>query len=648
MKDLKRLIIIIVAVMVILSTGAVYANTLQEDKKNSEEDEKIYDPTFSSMQDLPFYDSEINNNNIAKYRFNYSLDINLKGDSSTTDAVLTAAAMNGISNALLQAQRSMIEIMIFMCYKAFNFKSFDIFKYSILSILQKNFSNKIYIVISLVLLISGSIYFIKYARTINYRIKFIVLKVLIGICILVVLFIKPIALFQRIDSGINSVTGKIFETSMKYTYISDEVEFDDENNSKIKTDENKSMIILASTMWNQYVHKPWRLMEFGNEELADIAEYDILQYEPSDSKRLEIIKEIESGKGDYEEFKGFESQEMPEKRLGFILIYFVPIIVNFLVIAAVCLLMIGYHFIILFMMLIGILILAVSIGIKFNTQLLKQWFYKFLGLVIAKFFILLALIFILNFNNILFLYTSQSKMGWVFAMVAQIGIYAIVYFTRLSFIDFLRERLKGKAGSYVLDLIGGHRERIRERENLKLTETSIGLKKLLNSGINKLPESTKKRLNSAKKVEEMIMDISYGPFLKIEGNLIHTYLIISVDSESNEIISGEFYLNKSIDTVLMAFEDSVEKFGIPNVLRVENDKIINSSVFNKLSKQEKFKIIKFKREEIEVDMNDITRNIRTSFIKKINIGRLKSLDQLNLDFKKWIVEHSHNKDKVVI
>jgi putative transposase len=171
-------------------------------------------------------------------------------------------------------------------------------------------------------------------------------------------------------------------------------------------------------------------------------------------------------------------------------------------------------------------------------------------------------------------------------------------------------------------------------------EKGINLRYLLGGEApNKLPDGkSKKNLVENNKIDQVLLDISYGPYLKRDGEMIPTYMILVVNTSTSEIITGEFYLNKSIDTVLLAFEESIERFGVPKVLLIENEKIYNSKTFNKLSKQEKFEVIKFDSNQKEYGVDEVVRRIRNVFLKGLNINRLKGLDQLNLGFKKWIIE----------
>ncbi|MEN8906405.1 MAG: hypothetical protein ABF289_10655, partial [Clostridiales bacterium] len=493
---------------------------------------------------------------------------------------------------------------------------------------KKNFSNKIYIVLSISLLITSILYTLKYIKNINYKVKFIVLKIFIAFIILILLFIKPISLFSRMDTFLNKSSTIVFETITKYIYISDGLEVDESNKSKIKEEENRNMIILASSMWNHYIHTPWRIMEFGNAELADKAEYKILKYSPNDSKRLDIIKQIEQGKGEFKDFKGYKSEELPEKRLGFMLMYFAPVIINFLVIATICLLIIGCHFIILFMLLMGVFIIAISVGRKVNTDIIKDWAYRMVKLIITKFALISILIITLSINNVLLLYTSQSQMGWIFGLLIQIGLYAIIYWTKLSFMDFIKIRLNKKS-ELVLGLIGNGNKNLREPVKTDYLEDKRKIRHLLGDGSGGIINQNEKR------VDQILLTLTYGPYLKRDGSSISTFLILAVNNSNNKIISGEFYLNKSIDTFSMVFNDSVERIGIPNKLILESNKIINSKTFNNLSKEKKFLIVKLD-DKIKTDIDNIVRNLRNEFLKDFSLNRLKSIDQLNLDLKKWI------------
>ena len=663
MKFSIKLLFIVFAIIFTLSLNIAYAET-----KNNEKSRRIYDPTKSSLQESPYYDVRINSNNIAKYRNNYNLDINLKENSLSPNSVLTDAAMNGISNALFNTQKSIVESIIFMCEKSIQFRSYEIFKYTLTGILKKQFNNTYYIILALLLSIFGIIFLVRYIKNIHKRIKYILMRILIAIILFTLLFIKPISLLSKVDFVMNGISNTVFESIMQYIYINNDNENKIDNNTK-----NKNMIKLASSIWDQYVHTPWRLMEFGDGELADKAEYQILQYSPNDPSRLEVIKKIEAAKNEYKDYKGYKSQEMATKRLGFILMYFVPLTINFLVVALISILLIGYHFIIVLFTILGVFIFALSIGSRQNISMLHDWVFKIIGTVSTKILLSMGFILILSINNIIYLYTSNSQMGWISSLILQIVLYAMIYWMRTSIIDNLKIHLslKNKVMLFFPNLLTKNLlpkaskskvSKIRKPKNgIKLLNESrqLGVKESIpvfdendksailvelfnknnSESDNNLLKESKSFFDTNRRTSNIWhLEIIYGPQIKVDNLMISTVLILYIDCNTNIVEYAKFYEGNIDKVILSSFKKLTEYIGTPKELNIDSYQYCNSKDLKNLCK-------KLKCELKKVDYREISKKeylkkfyivFRRTFINNLKINKIKDLGDLNFKFNEWL------------
>jgi len=65
-------------------------------------------------------------------------------------------------------------------------------------------------------------------------------------------------------------------------------------------------------------------------------------------------------------------------------------------------------------------------------------------------------------------------------------------------------------------------------------------------------------------------DTCYGPFIKVNGALERTYLIMFLDDKSRLIVGGRYFFNDNAANMQIVFKEAVERYGIPKKLYIDN------------------------------------------------------------------------------
>lgn len=133
-------------------------------------------------------------------------------------------------------------------------------------------------------------------------------------------------------------------------------------------------------------------------------------------------------------------------------------------------------------------------------------------------------------------------------------------------------------------------------------------------------------------------DTMYGPYIK-EGRIKkQTYLLAYIDDASRLCTNAEFYYSQNFKCLRASFKEAVAKRGVPKMLYTDNGKIyrsqqleyicasLGSSLLHAkiLSPYQKGKIERF------------FHTVRMRFLSGIDTTKIKSIDELNLNFRNWL------------
>jgi len=140
-------------------------------------------------------------------------------------------------------------------------------------------------------------------------------------------------------------------------------------------------------------------------------------------------------------------------------------------------------------------------------------------------------------------------------------------------------------------------------------------------------------------------DLMYGPYISDGRKKKPTYLFAYIDDASRLVAHGEFYYTQNFEALRHSFKEAVLKRGIPSLLYTDNGKIYRSQQFEFMCANIGCTLIHSKpfvaHSRGKVERFFLT--VRKRFLSKIDINNIKSLEDLNLRFWKWLDEDYHKK-----
>ena len=140
-------------------------------------------------------------------------------------------------------------------------------------------------------------------------------------------------------------------------------------------------------------------------------------------------------------------------------------------------------------------------------------------------------------------------------------------------------------------------------------------------------------------------DLMYGPYIQDGRKKKPTYLLAYIDDASRLVPHGEFYYTQSLEALRHSFKEAVLKRGIPTLLYTDNGKIYRSQQFEFMCANIGCSLIHSKP-FVASSRGKIERfflTVRKRFLSQLNMNEIKSLEELNLRFWKWLDEDYHKK-----
>ncbi len=140
-------------------------------------------------------------------------------------------------------------------------------------------------------------------------------------------------------------------------------------------------------------------------------------------------------------------------------------------------------------------------------------------------------------------------------------------------------------------------------------------------------------------------DLMYGPYIQDGRKKKPTYLLAYIDDASRLVLHGEFYYTQNLEALRHLFKEAVLKRGIPSILYTDNGKIYRSQQFEFMCANTGCTLIHSKpfvahtRGKIE----RFFLTVRKRFLSSLDMNNIKSLEDLNLRFWKWLDEDYHKK-----
>lgn len=360
------------------------------------------DPMNAASPEIEdIFDSAKNNNPyITTYRTNYDLD-STAGMFNVIEKVT-----NGLACILFAVQQGLANLLVVVFYYTFNFSFYDIFK-DLINLFVGNMKTQVWDQIS-ILIISflGIFFFVKQLQRQVIQFWVTLLQTVLIVALALFYFSQPAVILKSLDDGTNEVSKMILAGS--------------NNNGGA----NAAVVSASNSLWDIYVHQPWQYLEFGDKNLAQQYTDQVLSLPPGDDARRDIFDRLESQK---------LWSNMGVKRVGFEIMYLIPMLITFLILAVLCILTIGFQALLMVLFLLGIFVLVVALIPGWGPRILQNWIQKIIATAFTKIILVFFLTVLIAFNKALFTY-AQTK-GWIITLLLQLIIYIVIFLKRNDLIE---------------------------------------------------------------------------------------------------------------------------------------------------------------------------------------------------------------------
>ncbi|MFW5648283.1 MAG: CD3337/EF1877 family mobilome membrane protein [Candidatus Alkaliphilus sp. MAG34] len=385
MRKLKIVLLIIMIMVLFVPSTTVMA---------------VSDPMEAASPDIPdLFDSSRNPNPyLTDYRSNYWLD-DTAGMFNPVENMT-----NAIANVLFMLQQGLAYLLIIAFYYAFEFSIFDLFK-DIINLFIGNMKGQLYDnVIIIILSFMGIFFFIKQLQRQVVQFWVALIQTVLIVALGIFYFTQPAFVLEKTETATKEISKMVLAGL---------------NNN----DTTGAVTTASNELWDIFVHRPWQMLEFGDSALAAQHSDNVLALSDPEA-RERIFKQLEN-EGTW--------QNMGLKRLGFQLMYLIPMLITFAILAILCGLVIMFQFLTMIIFMMGIFIFIVALIPGIGPRLLGQWFSKFVATAATKVVLVFFLSLIISFNKALFAY-AETK-GWLIALILQVIVYVAIFLKRNELID---------------------------------------------------------------------------------------------------------------------------------------------------------------------------------------------------------------------
>lgn len=144
-------------------------------------------------------------------------------------------------------------------------------------------------------------------------------------------------------------------------------------------------------------------------------------------------------------------------------------------------------------------------------------------------------------------------------------------------------------------------------------------------------------------------DTLVGPYIRIKGKPVRTYLICFIDDASRVIPHGQFYTNDNTVNLIDCFQNAIFKRGVPRAMYVDNGS-------NYASKEISLACCRIGTVLIHTPVRDgaakgkierFFRTVRDQFLIR-NLQDITSPEQLNDLFRTWVEEDYHTRKHSIL
>lgn len=346
------------------------------------------DTLFDGRNDSPY---------LNQYRENYALDCVEPGTLSAKEQFENA--INSLANVLFQVQLNTGYLLVAIFYYSFEIDIYQIFS-PLLTSFVTEMKTSLFDELSLIAISILGLYFVvKLIQNQRTQVWVAILQTAIIVAFSMFFFTQPLKLLQGVDSGSKGIARQVLTGTFKAT-----------NEGRAP---ESAVIAAANNIWQIFVHQPWQMLEFGNISVAKTQEQRILTMPVGSDERKAYIKDMARG-------KQYFTTDWGMKRLGLILLYFIPLLILFIVIALLCLLMLAYQFLTVLYSMMGVFIFILALIPFFGIQLIQNWFMKIIGAGSIKIVVCFCVSFLLSCVSVLF--GTTESYGWFITLLLEVTV----------------------------------------------------------------------------------------------------------------------------------------------------------------------------------------------------------------------------------
>lgn len=370
---MKRRIRILLVVCLLLSAASifVYADVDSEDGSYNE----IYD--------------------------NYYLDMEEKSMLKAPVANIFNALANGIFGIMKMLGKFICSLTEF----AYSVNMFELLGDTMVPLFG-DIGTKIFGGLSLLLIgIAGFILVLRLAKGQLINIIIGVLSIALVIALSTAFFAYPGRILTSIDSVFSEVAGEMIDPIYEDINGSDAADV----SSSRKT---------SDLLWNIMVHKPWQILEFGNESAAEEYEDEILALPEGSEERGEYVENA-----NVKTFKATTAQQV--ERFSSVLIYLIFSLVVFAAVLLFLALIIGYQLWVWVLAIFSIFVFLMALIPNFGLGLLKRWAVQILSAMAIK--VVLSFMLIILFIVMSFFYSLTGEFTLFEVMFMFLSMFFITY-----------------------------------------------------------------------------------------------------------------------------------------------------------------------------------------------------------------------------
>lgn len=144
-------------------------------------------------------------------------------------------------------------------------------------------------------------------------------------------------------------------------------------------------------------------------------------------------------------------------------------------------------------------------------------------------------------------------------------------------------------------------------------------------------------------------DTLHGPYIKIEGKPMKTYLLCFIDDASRIIPHGQFYLADSTPHLIDCFQTALFKRGVPQSMYVDNGSNYSSKEFTLISARLGVQLIHTPVRDgaAKGKIERFFRTVRDQFLLR-NLSHINTLKELNTLFITWVEDTYHQSEHTTL